>query len=120
MSKIVQAVNSMIAHSELISDVMQGDDEYFFVYKNKYKWSMAQRDSEIFLWYYPGSESLQQLSQAEAIGDWEDINMVKYTDKEIGTKEATASFQELFLIVKEKVFRVDEVLDDIISDDDDF
>lgn len=118
MSKIVQAVNSMIAHKELISNVLRGDGEYFFLYKGKYKWSIAKRDNENYLWYYPGPERLEMLCRLEEAEDWENIDMVKYSDREIGTKEAVASFSELFTVVKEKLYRVDDVLDDIISDDD--
>lgn len=118
MSKIVQAVNTMIAHQDLISNVLKGDKEYFFLYKDKYKWSIVQREDETFLWYYPGTLSLEDLCDIEESGSWDGIDMVKYTDREIGTKEAIASFAELFTIIKEKVFGLDKVLDDIISDDD--
>lgn len=117
MSKIVQAVNSMIAHDDLISNVLKGDHEYFFLYKNKYKWSIAQRDGEVSLWYYPGSQNLEALREYEQMGDWEGVDMVRYTDREIGTKEAIASFSELFILIKEKLYRIDDVLNDIISDD---
>lgn len=117
MSKIVQAVNSMISNRNLISNVAKGEGEYFFLYKNKYKWSIAQREDETYLWYYPGSITLDALIHCEQSGDWESVDMVKYSDREIGTKEAIASFSELFIVVKEKLYRIDDVLDDIISDD---
>jgi len=44
--------------------------------------------------------------------------MVVYKDSEIGTREARASFTELYSLLTEKVYGVDEVLDDIIADDD--
>ena len=44
--------------------------------------------------------------------------MVTYKDTEIGTKEAKASFAELHTLIKERVYGVNDVLDDIISDAD--
>ena len=115
MSKIVQAVNSMISHSDKITNVLNGDGEIFFLYKN-YKWSMAKRDADHYLWFYPNAESLDSLLQ-HGPGEWSEVDMVCYKDSDIGTKEAKASFAELYSVVKEKIYGVDEVLDDIISDD---
>lgn len=117
MSKIVQAVNSMITNKDHISDVLKSVEEYFFIYKNKYKWSMARRDDGYHLWFYPGNEGLGQLV-AMTNSNWDtDVAMIHYTDAEIGTKEARESFAELYTILSEKLYGIDEVLDDIISDD---
>ncbi|ENV63636.1 hypothetical protein F949_01011 [Acinetobacter junii NIPH 182] len=116
MSKIVQAVNAMLSNSKLITDVMVEDAEYFFLYKSKYKWSIKRIEDEIILWFYPGSESLQQLIHLTLGSDWQSVPMVRYSDKEIGTKEAKLSFVELYNLIKEKVYGVDDALDDIISD----
>lgn len=115
MSKIVQAVNAMITNANLITNVIRGQNEIFFLYKGKYKWSMAKRDDGFWLWYYPGEQKLERLARE----DWdEDLPMVTYNDASVGTREAKASFGELHTIIKEKVFGVDEVLDDIIGDSD--
>ena len=117
MSKIVQAVNAMLSNPKLITDVMANDHEYFFLYKSKYKWSIkGVDDSSISLWFYPGSESLQEIMSMSTGMHWESISMVHYSDKDIGTKEARSSFIELYNLVKEKLYGVDDVLDDIISD----
>lgn len=116
MSKIVQAVNAMISNPEFVSNVIPGDNEFFFLYKNKYKWSIARRNGdEHFLWFYPGGESLETLAAHDG-SDWEGTPMVIYRDSEIGTKEAKASFSELYTLIKERAYGVNEVLDDIISD----
>lgn len=116
MSKIVQAVNAMISNPENITKVLKGNDEYFFLYKNKYSWSMARRENdEHILWFYPGVENIEELVQHDG-HDWEGVNMVAYRDTEIGTREAKASFAELFTLLKECVFGVNKVLDDIIAD----
>jgi hypothetical protein len=45
----------------------------------------------------------------------ENINSVPYNTKTLGTKEAKDSFKELNTIIKEKVYGMDDVLDDIIG-----
>jgi hypothetical protein len=117
VSKIVQAVNSMIANDTLISDVQQGRDEIFFLYKGKYKWSMVRRNDGYHLWFYPTAEDLTSLATMSS-DDWSfaDIPMVHYHDAEIGTREAKASFAELYTLLSEKVYGIDDVLKDIIGD----
>jgi hypothetical protein len=118
MSKIVQAVNSMISNQKLITNVIQGDKELFFLYKGKYKWSVNGRapDKDCLIFYYPGDEPLEVLASFEN-DDWEGTPMIVYRASELGTKEAKASFLELSNIIKEKLYGVNDVLDDIISDD---
>lgn len=119
MSKVVQAINAMISNPTLITNVMRNDNEYFFLYKGKYKWSIS-RDSkgDFHLFYYPGNEELAHLASYESY-DWEGTAMVAYNETDIGTKEATASFSELHTLIKEQLYGVNKVLDDIISDMDD-
>ncbi len=118
MSKIVQAVNSMIVNKNYITDVIDSSKEYFFLYKSKYKWSMADRDDGYHLWFYPGTDKIDWLA-AMSSSNWDtNTPMVHYSDAEIGTKEAKASFAELYTVLSEKVYGVDAVLDDIIADDD--
>lgn len=117
MSKIVQAVNSMIANDSLISNVQQSQGEIFFLYKGLYKWSMVKRNDGHHLWYYPGLEDLNHLAAMTNDGwGFADIPMVHYHDAEIGTKEAKASFAELYTLLSEKVYGIDDVLKDIIGD----
>jgi hypothetical protein len=117
MSKIVQAVNAMVATPDRIKSVQAGSgEELFFVYDGKYKWSMRRdnNDGSYHLWYYPGDTSIEALASTEG-PEWEDVAMIGYHDKDIGTREAKASFAELYTIVKEKVFGMDEILDEIIK-----
>lgn len=117
MSKIVQAVNSIIANRDGITEVIKGESETFFIYKGKYTWSMAKRPDGLWLWFYPGNPDPEMLAGLDG-DDWEGVAMVSYKDADIGTREAKASFQELFTILSEMVFGVDKVLDDIIADGD--
>ena len=117
MSKIVQAVNAMISNPKSITKVIPGAenrDELFFSYKDKYKWSMASREGDFILWFYPGDQPIERL--ANHADSWESLAIVTYKASEIGTKEAQQSFSELYGLLKERVYGVDAVLDEIISD----
>lgn len=114
--KIVQAVNAMISNPDKITKVIKNDEEYFFIYRDAYKWSMRKNEEgEHVLWFYPFEENIENLA-AYGADDWANVNMVAYKDSEIGTKEARASFAELYTLLKERVFGMNFVLDDIISD----
>ena len=108
----------MISNPDGITRVIRGESEYFFLYRDKYKWSI-RKDNEgaHTLWFYPGDESLEVLASYSA-DDWEHIDMVVYRDAEIGTKEARATFAELYNLVRERLFNVNKALDDIIADAD--
>lgn len=120
MSKIVVAVNVMIVQKDKITNVQRGgvEGELFFLYDGKHKWSVFPDDEDGYvLFYYPGKVSLERLSSIP-IDMWdESIEMVIYRLKEIGTKEAKESFAELYAILKEKLFGMEDVLDDIINSD---
>ncbi|PTS71881.1 hypothetical protein DBR33_01280 [Stenotrophomonas sp. HMWF022] len=107
----------MIANSDRISDVVTGrTGELFFLYGGRYKWSILRDASgEIRLWFYPGTQSLNDLSSWDDY-EWAGFDeMVLYSAKELGTREAVDSFDELYRVVSEKRYGVDEALDDIIN-----
>lgn len=121
MSKIVTAINSMISNSELITDVIKGtyDSEYFFKYSKKHNWSIFKaKDDNYILNYYPGNPNLNDLAGLPDEA-WEDHGpqLVNYSTKTLGTKEAIDSFRELHSIVSEKAYGMDDVLNDIIGND---
>jgi hypothetical protein len=118
MSKIVQAVNSMIANSSKIIDVISDSNTYYFMYNNKYKWSIYfSSDSNAYLLnYYSSKMPLNEIAQMPG-EEWQYFtDYICYSTKEIGTKEAFSTFQELYRIVKEKLLGIDTVLNDIIGD----
>lgn len=118
MSKIVSAVNAMIINSNKISNVLVGQGgEYFFLYDGKYKWSMIKRDDDTLLWFYPSKHSLETLAAYEN-HDWDELPMVTYRTSEIGAREARESFNELYTLLKEKMYGIDEMLEEIINDAD--
>lgn len=119
MSKIIAVINIMISNSNKISQVSLIDRECFFLYDQKHKWSITQGDDNdvYYLHYYPGEEMIDQLASMEEI-EWAHYNkLITYSSKELKTREAYESLQELYRIVKEKSFGVDDAFDDIIKSD---
>jgi hypothetical protein len=114
MSKIVTAINVMITNSDKITNVCKNGEEIFFLYRNKYIWSI-RASKEYYLYYYPEKYEIAYLSN---LGEeqWENIDMVIYTTKDLNTREAVDSFKELYEVVLAKILGIDEVLDDIISE----
>lgn len=115
MSKIVIAVNSMITHADKISDVVQNkyDGELFFKYNHKYVWGIKEEKGNYFLYFYPETEEVDELNDEI---DWDNYPYVIYKTHDLKTREASESFGELYLIIKERIHNVDKVLDDIIGD----
>lgn len=117
--KIVSAANAMILNPDKITSVIPSinGNEFFFMYDGKYKWSISSFDngSQYSLYYYPTDLSLEDLSVMGA-DDWEDFPyLVRYSAKDIGTREAKETFAELYRVVKEQLFGLNQVLSDIIS-----
>lgn len=119
MSKIVVAINVMIVQREKITNVQDGqvDGEIFFLYDKKHKWSMMKNDEGHVLFYYPGNQSLDNLASIPEEYWSDEVDMVPYRVKDIGTKEAKQTFAELYAVLTELRFGMDKVLDDIISSD---
>ena len=121
MSKIVEAVNVMISNQDKLDSVRQGSyhAEVFFRYNKKHKWSILKNESgDFYLHYYPGPHSIEDMASwpDEA---WDDFRgMISYNSKDLGTKEAKDSLRELYTVVKEKVYGMDDILADIIKSDD--
>lgn len=115
--KIVSAANAMIASRDRITDVIPGmtGEEIFFLYDQKHKWSISKVQDEYVLFYYPGMDDIRHMASwpEEA---WYDFNeMIRYSSKELGTKEARETFAELYRVVKENLFGIGSVLDEIID-----
>jgi len=114
--KIIQVINAMITNSQKISDVNLKDNEYFFLYNNKYKWSISKSSDTDNYWlhYYPhGEMNIKQLSQ---ITNWTGFQFVSYSTEDIKTKEAYESFTELYQIVQNKLYGLDAIFEEIITD----
>lgn len=122
MSKIVKAINSMIVNQNKISEVClspfsEVGTELFFEYDKKYIWSvMRKEEGDFVVYYYPNCKSARQMSEVpyEYLGNYP---VVAYGAEELGSKEAKSSVRELFNLLRQKLYNIDMVLDDIIGDD---
>lgn len=122
MSKIVVAANVMIENKSQISSVLRGngsvDGEVFFLYEQKHKWSIFKSSAgpeEYVLCYYPGTNSLRGYAAMDDSTDWDEVDIIFYRTKEIGTTEARQTFANLYSVVKELKFGMEDILDEIIS-----
>lgn len=121
MSKIVKAINVMVSNPELITGVLKGENENecFFIYDEKHPWSILKRaDGEFYLAYYPGGQDISELARIPDEA-WHHLNpeCVTYNSKDLGVKEARDSMSDLYNVVNEKVYGMDDVLNDIIDSD---
>jgi len=146
MSKLIQAINTMIINSDKISEGIVYKGEYFFRYMS-YVWSIKPSDFNrdyFILTYYPNYSSVLNLkadmqnkadmhlgttvksinkSPSEKLrdkllnytSDIKPAGIVTYNSESYKTKEAIESFRDLYKTVSEKLYDVDNVLDDIIS-----
>lgn len=113
MSKIVRAVNSIVLNSKKITNIIKKEENYFFLFDNKYKWSIRRYEDDYFLTFYPGTETLDNLFIA--MENFINIDSISYDTIELKTREARESFAELYMIIKEKAYKLDEILDNIID-----
>ena len=80
---------------------------------------MIKNDQDDYIiFYYPDDMSLEEVVNISNI-NWQNLNVIKYALSDIRTREANASFSELYTLLSEKAYGIDEVLKDIISDLDD-
>lgn len=119
MSKIVRAINAMVSNPNLIKNVLKGQNstECFFIYEGKHAWSILRNsENDYYMTYYPGDADLGYLASiSDEVWHEIDIKCVSYNSKDLGTKEAKDSMKDLFDLVIEKAYGMDDVLDDIIS-----
>lgn len=124
MSKVVKAINVMISNPDKITKAIKAENgtEIFFLYDGKHPWSIIERDgSDYYIHYYPGNPDIVRLASIpDQYWEEENIQSVMYSSKELGTKEAKESMAELYSVVSEKVYGMDDILEDIIQSDSPF
>ena len=118
MNKIIQVINTMITNLEKITNVIVSkDDEFFFIYNNKHKWSIIQNEhnQSISLFLYPEKDiKLEQLAFDVDFNEYK--KFITYDSEDFKSKEVIESFEELMSIVKNKIYGVDDILDDILGE----
>ncbi len=115
MSKIIRTVNTMIQNPNKITNIRRNEDEYYFLYNKKYKWSISKSESVYYLHYYPFEITIEEISELGE-EEWESYDYISYNTKELKSREAEESFLELYQILKEKIYNINEILDEIIKD----
>lgn len=115
--KIIEALNSIISNPNKITDVYQNDKEFFFLYDDKYKWSITLNpDGHYVAFLYPKNDkTIEELASMDSLGFVTYKNFITFKSEEIKTREATETFAELYRLVSNRLFGVDEILDDIIN-----
>lgn len=114
--KIVQAINAMISKKENIRNVVRLNSDEFFFFYGSHRWSIASDEDGFRLRFYPGEVTAEDII-GSANPFKTPVPSVSYTTAELRTREALQSFSDLYRIVQEKLYDVDTVLDDIISQD---
>ena len=79
---------------------------------------MTNPINNYFLFFYPvtSNYTLEQLANVQDPQEWEHLAMVRYDAQELGTQEAMQTLSELYTVIKEKLYGVNQALDDIIGD----
>ena len=127
MSKLVKVANIMVSNSNKISEVINHDNVWFFLYDKKYAWCMKswnyEGDDKYLLYFLMGNVSSYVNDGREfEILSRQDINLlvkngtaIEYSTNEMCSDEALQAFRQLYITVREKGFGIDKVLDEIID-----
>lgn len=119
MNKIIQVINTLVSNSGKITNVLvTQNDEFFFMYNNKHKWSIIESKEDIdsiSIFLYPDETiKLETLAFDTDYNDYK--RFVAYRSQDFKSTEAIESFRELLKIVKDKIYGVDEILDEILKE----
>ncbi len=117
--KIVQVINAMISNKNKISNVIRDENEFFFLYDEKYKWSINLQNDEYYVRFYPKDDiQIGDIPNQLGWGSYRDF--VTYSTEELKTREARETFTELYQLTADKLYGIDDIFDSIIGDDDTF
>jgi len=121
MDKIIPTIQAMVKHPQNISDVCTGcenKDEYFFLYNKKYRWSISQSEADgSFNLFYYAAPNMTIEEIASVPSDAQQEYLLWFSSKNFPSKEQQLAFSDLLKIVREKLFNIDAVMEDIIGDD---
>ena len=117
--KIVQVINAMISNKNKISNVIRDENEFFFLYDEKFKWSINLHNDEYYVRFYPKDDiQISDIPNQLGWGNYRDF--VTYSTEELKTREARETFTELYQLTADKLYGIDDIFDSIIGDDDTF
>jgi hypothetical protein len=127
MSKIVAAINTMVSNSNKISNVINVNTHWFFLYDDKYAWCIESWEYEganryvlFFIkaehnFYVNDTTIFERLSRTDVRSLVKNGEAIEYNSNEIGSDESLQAFRLLFTAIKEKRIGIDKVLDEIIN-----
>ncbi|MGN7887388.1 hypothetical protein [Dyadobacter sp. 22481] len=121
MDQIIQVINAMIENQSKISNVEPYHKSYFFVYNGKYIFSivpkMSPPDEAFWLNVFPSPKYTVQdiMRNFDKEDDAENIPQVTYDSDDFKSPEATETFRELMQVVKSKLYNLDAVFSDILT-----
>jgi len=115
MSKILKAVDAMVDSEELITDVKALQETLFFKYNQTYVWSIQKELGDYFLIYYVNHSEVKEVIDSIKYMPNDPGPYISYSSKDYKSTESGDNFGELYQIVKEKLYNIDTVLDNIIS-----
>ena len=121
MSKIVQVVNTMLNNPSKITNVQKGHDLIFFNYIHEQLWGISKQDNDqIILSIYPQKDlpiAVKDLVNMDDL-DWKLTPPISiaYSSESLKESDALESFTELYRVMIEKLYGIDDIFDEIIQD----
>jgi hypothetical protein len=121
MSKIVQVVNTMLNNPSKITNVQKGHDVIFFNYIHEQLWGLSKQDNDqIILSIYPQKDlpiAVKDLVNMDDL-DWKLTPPISiaYSSESLKESAALESFTELYKVIIEKLYGIDDIFDQIIQD----
>lgn len=121
MSKIVQVVNTMLNNPSKITNVQKKHDVIFFNYIHEQLWGIFKQDNDqIILSIYPQKDlpiTVNDLVNMDDL-DWKltPPTSIAYSSESLKASEALESFTELYKVIIEKLYGIDDIFDQIIQD----
>jgi hypothetical protein len=121
--KIVLVINTMITNKEKISNIILDEKEIFFLYDNKYIWSIEKINEnwsdQYVVNFFPKDrnsivqEDIEDIVHKKRFGTLS--NIATYSTVELKAVEAFESFKDLYQILLDKLYGIDEMFDDILT-----
>jgi len=121
MSKIVQVVNTMLNNPSKITNVQKTHDVIFFNYIHEQLWGIFKQDNDqIILSIYPQKDipiTVKDLVNMDDL-DWKLTPPISiaYSSESLKESAALESFTELYKVIIEKLYGIDDIFDEIIQD----
>lgn len=121
MSKILQVVNTMLNNPSKITNVQKKQDVILFNYLHDQLWGIFKQDNDhLILSIYPQKDlpiTVKDLVNMDDL-DWKLTPPISiaYSSESLKEREALESLTELYKVIIEKLYGIDDIFDEIIQD----